>query len=464
MQNFRKVIEYLWPEVLLAGTQWYNDWRTDHLRHFANRCKIFFSLTAAAYVLHYYLVDVPNNKEPIEAWFLFRMAMATICALCVIFYSVPRWSDSRWAKLPAIVAMIAGCYTQAHVAVYFPEAPWIYPYIFVFSSVLVLATTPLKSLAFATPLMISFVNPLEQAGVPFYQLASATAVCAIVIFVVRTSSISDIRNFVLTQERDESRREIIKLGKEYEGRLRSFIPRVIYERLEYLVDEKKMSILEATVEVLRPRKQTVACLWSDIRGFTQDSENIDDFLSESVVPEVKACSDAVETHRGIPRKIGDLIFAYFDEANEHLNLARAVQAGIRISELNADLNATFSTIQVKRYILISTGEALIGNVGGLNSGVEITALGPPVNFLARLDEATKDPALSKHLSAGDIIMCPNSASALVPLGFCSEIKRIDIRAEGIEIRDFPDVKDVFVLHPTQRLNDIIQHIAANSST
>ena len=462
MPNIRNIIEFSLPELILEGTPWYKAWIEQHRRLAANRKRIFFTLCFFTYLGHYFFVDVPRGKEPLELWFAFRVSMAVICIGCVFFYSKPRVHSNSLFIWPAIVAMSLGCFFQAYVSVYFPEAPWIYPYIFCFSSVLVLGVSPMQSLAFAIPLMLSFIPPLTTAGVPLYQLVSATFVCGIVILVVRTAYISDIRNFLLTQERDESRGEVIKLGKEYENRLKSFIPRVIVSRIQMLMDERKKSALEATVDVLQPVKKHVACLWSDIRGFTQASNDLDEFLFESVVPEVKVSSDAIETYHGIPRKIGDLIFAYFDHPKLDCNVLRVILAGYALSELNKDRNETVSSINIKRYILISTGEAIVGNVGGFNSGVEITALGPPVNFLARLDDATKLPGLSKMLAPGDLLLCENTAKELLNIFADIPICPVDLEKVGVSIRDFPEVQRIYVLKPSEKIRDEIVEYYSNN--
>lgn len=455
--RLQRLIEYLWPELILKGTPWFSSWNLEHRKQFANRGKFFFSLVALGYLGHYYLVDIPNDKEPLEGWFIFRMSMAGISFVTVLAYFFEAFASSRFVKWPAFFVCAAACVTQAYVPVYFPEAPWFYPYLFIFTSILVLSTSPLKSLFFAIPTMFMFFTPLVEAGAPAYQLYSATVVSLIVIFGVRASYISEIRNYLLTRERDAFRDEVIDLGKEYESRLKSFIPRVIADRLEHLIENTKLSVLEATLEVLTPKKREVACFWSDIRGFTQGSKDIDKFLVDSVVPEVKACSDAVEDHEGIPRKIGDLIFAYFDGDDQRLNLLRSILAGFALSELNKDMNATVSTVDVNRFILVSIGEALVGNVGGLNSGVEITALGPPVNFLARLDDATKAPGLARHLEPGDIILSSASAALLSQMKVEMDCQRVCLRKESVDIRDFPEVEDVFVLRPSSEKHERLKH-------
>jgi len=458
MYRLRHILEYLWPELILKGTPWFDAWSRGHKKQFADRSKVFFALVGITYIGHYYLVDIPNNKTPIEAWFVFRMVMAALASFCIAIYFFKPFIETRYVKWPAICAMSAGCITQSFVPLYFSEAPWFYPYLFVFASVLVLGSSPIKSLLFATPIMLTYYFPLVSAGVPSYQLTSAMVVCMVVIFVVRTSYISDIRNYVLTKERDQYRDEVIELGKEFEDRLKSFIPRVIAERLQNLIDNTKMTVIEATLDVLTPKKKSVACLWSDIRGFTQGSKDLDDFLADSVIPEVKVCSDAVEKYEGIPRKIGDLIFAYFDSVENKLNLVRSLLAAFELSEINKDMNETVSTVNVKRYILVSSGEALVGNLGGMNSGVEITALGSPVNFLARLDDATKAPGLAKYLEPGDVVLCPRSAQMLLELDSEIDCVPVCLKSENVAIRDFPEVAQVFVLRPSTESHSRLQKV------
>jgi class 3 adenylate cyclase len=448
MNWLAKIVQFISPDLVLEGTTWEQEWRQSQRDRFVKVARVFFMGAGLGYVLHYFLYDKPYNLQPIESWFAFRASAAAMCLACFIFYLSP-FSRISWYRWPGALAMSIGCYAQAEVTLAHPEAPWIYPYVFVFAATLILQTTPIKSLTYALLTMATFVSPLLQAGVDFNDIWSATFFTALVAVVTRGAYHFELQSFVLTQEKDEQKQELIKMEKEFSGRLKSFIPRVIAGRIQEKIDSERMSVLEATVNVLSARRQNVACLFSDIRGFTQGSKDIDSFLVESVVPEIKACSDAVEEFDGIPRKIGDLIFAYFDSSTDNENLVKAVLAGISLSRLNEDMNATVSSVNVKRYILISSGDALVGNVGGLNSGVEITALGPPVNFLSRLDDATKDPNLAKFLEPGDLVLCESSAATLAGLGLKSQLAEIDLKGENVTIRDFPEVAKIYILRPTE---------------
>jgi class 3 adenylate cyclase len=460
VQRVRTLLSFLWPDLALAGSKWESEWNNAQSDRFTKTARIFFGLAAIGYLGHYFLIDIPNKKEPIELWFLFRMSITALC-LCTLFLFLTSYARKRWAKWVAAFVMALGCHAQAHVVLNYPDAPWIYPFVFTLCAALLLQYPPLKSLIFSTPLMASFFPPLLAANVAVDQLMSATFLTSLVIFVTRSAYIFELRAFLLTQERDESRQQVIELGRDYESRLKSFIPKVIADRLQQKIVDEGQSPLQATVNVLSARKQTVACLFSDIRGFTQNSKDMDTFLLDSALPEVKACSDAIEAHQGIPRKIGDLIFAYFDDHDDRLNLIRSLLAGLELSRLNRDLNYTNSSINVRRYILISVGDAIVGNVGGLNSGVEITALGPPVNFLSRLDDATKEPLLADKLVEGDLIVSKETANLLEKYEINIPLKKVAFGPSDFAIRDFSEVREVFIIHPDDTMvSNLSSHLTA----
>jgi len=216
-----------------------------------------------------------------------------------------------------------------------------------------------------------------------------------------------------------------------------------------------MTILQAIDEVLRPREKEIACLFSDIRGFTQGSRDLQGFVNKGVIPDVKKCSDSIEAHGGIPRKVGDLVFAYFDDDVVHRNLIRAVAAGISIARLNEDLNSTLSAQKIRRYILITTGDAIVGNIGGLDSSIEITALGSPVNFLSRVDELTKSPQLMLILQPSDILLSEVAMAHLMEMNIRVESTKISLKSLGLSLRDFPKEETLYTIRATEANYDAI---------
>jgi class 3 adenylate cyclase len=423
-------------------------WREKERNDFLAVAKIFFPVVAVLYLAHYWAFDLPMGLEPPAYWLIFRVSMVIVAVAAYAYYSSPLGRVGSYRT----VAMVAGaifCVSQAWVTYYYPEAPWIYCYVFVIVASLILRTSVIKSLIYALLLVALQWPILMKAGVAVPETVSATGVCILAIVAMRGSYLAEIRYFLLNQQNVDAQRRNIELNIEFTDRIKSFIPRQIATRLERHLKDRDTSVLNAIYEVLKPRKREIACLFSDIRGFTEGSKELDAFIRDSVLPNVKACTDAVENNGGIPRKIGDLIFAYFDDSSVHLNLIRAVAAGLEIARINEDQNLSAHNSQIQRYILISVGEAIVGNVGGFDSSVEITALGSPVNFLSRLDELTKHPELRKRLLSSDLVICDKSLRLLHDMNLRPEVTTIDLAKVGVSIRNFQDQTIIHAMRPTE---------------
>ena len=142
----------------------------------------------------------------------------------------------------------------------------------------------------------------------------------------------------------------------------------------------------------------------------------------------------------------------------HLNILRAIRAGVQVARLNEAMNLSTSEKPINRYILISAGEAMVGNFGGLDSSIEITALGTPVNFLSRLDDITKSPAIADRLESGDLILSSAVKEFVDKLEIDIHCEQIDLDNAEIEIRDFPEVRTLYKLAPTHDLEELLDEV------
>jgi class 3 adenylate cyclase len=454
MKWIESFITYCFPKILLDGKPWRAMWEEKDQQQFVTICKVFFFAAGVGYIGHFFFYDIPMGLHPIEDWLLFRSAAAAASFLAMFFYFSPL-ANTKLRKLPAIAATWLYCYTQAMITTWWDGTPWLYSFVFVSGCVMVVRASPLSTVVLAVIFMASQAPYLLEAGVPLSSIVSTAFVTIILVLILKSSYAADIRNFVLSQENIAAQKKLIELNIEFSDRLKAFIPKVIADRIETLVTQKQTSVLQAAVEVLRPRRTKVACLFSDIRGFTKDAKQLDAFIGQSVFPEMKACSNAVEEYGGIPRKIGDLIFAYFDAGDSSQNVIRCLLSGIAISRMNHELNSRGAGSEIRRYILVSTGEAIVGNLGGLDSSVEITALGPPVNFLSRLDELTKSPYLRSRLVPGDVLVCANTLESLKQSGIEIDVDSIDLLDEGLVVRDFPEVTTIYRLQEPTRTYEIL---------
>ncbi|MEQ8858639.1 MAG: adenylate/guanylate cyclase domain-containing protein [Pseudomonadales bacterium] len=442
MKWLEALVVYLFPTILLEGKPWKAMWEDKERDAFVRVCRFFFFGAGCLYVGHYFFYDRALGLEPLQDWFTFRMTAAGASFAAFAFYLTPLAYTSI-SKIPAVATVWLYCVSQAMIVTWWDGTPWLFAFVFIIASMMVVRLSPLNTLLLSTAIMLSQTPFLFDADVPPLSLISTAFVTLMVLAILRTSHVADIRNFVLNQENIAAQKKIIELNIEFTDRLRAFIPRVIADRLEAHVKQNHLTVIQAAVEVLKPRQALVACLFSDIRGFTKGSKDLDRFVDKSVLPEMKACSNVVEAHSGIPRKIGDLIFAYFDDQDIQENVLRCLLAGVEISRINRDLNDTITQSEIRRFILISSGEAVVGNLGGLDSSIEITALGPPVNFLSRLDELTKHPRLAALLRAGDILICSNTAEVLARSELKIDLEMVDLSGLELHVRDFPEAARIF---------------------
>ena len=448
MQVFDRIFSYLFPLSLLDTTPWSGIWKEKEKADFLSTARFFFSIGAVIYAGHYWFFDLPMELQPPELWLQFRSSMVAISLATFLYYISPLARRLTWYRVPAAVSMGVFAYFQARVTVWYPDAPYIYCFVLNVIFSLALRTSVFKSCAFSALVIIAQWPSLMESGLPIPHAVSASAVVLLAITTIRGSYAADIKYFLLNQQNIDAQKRNIELNIEFTDRLKSFIPAEIASRLERHLTDRGTSVLEAIYGVLRPKRRDIACLFSDIRGFTESSKNLDAFIRDSVVPNVKACTDALEDYGGIPRKIGDLLFAYFDHKSVHLNLLRAVLSGLEVARINEEHNYGANGSDIERYILISSGEAIVGNVGGFDSSVEITALGSPVNYLSRLDELTKHPRLRERLHSSDIILCDRSMELLSQLKITPDVETLDLTELGLAIRNFPEARRIHTMRPT----------------
>jgi class 3 adenylate cyclase len=442
-----KGIAYLFPASILENTPWVAIWQDQERERLCKTVKLFFPTAALLYLAHYWLFDLPMGLQPSKGWLTFRLGMVLTAVLAWAYYAFSAELLTQYRLVAALATWIF-CVSQAYVTVIYPQAPWLYCFVFSIASAMVLRTTALKSIGFMTPSLVAQWLILKDAVITTPEFLSAAGVSYLVVGILRGAYLDEIRYFLLTQGNLEAQRKNIELRIEFSERIKFFVPKHIAKRMESNLRAGDVSSIAAIYEVLEPRRKNVACLFSDIRGFTGSSKELDLYVKDLAIPNIQNCTQAIEEFGGIPRKIGDLVFAYFDHQNTETNVLCAILAGLEISLANAP-EMPDTQLLVKRYILISCGEAIVGNIGGLDSSVEITALGTPVNILSRLDDATKNPLIQARISSSDIILTAQVIEGLPHALRGLEITKIDLTAIGVKIRDFETERVIYCLSPTK---------------
>ncbi len=148
-------------------------------------------------------------------------------------------------------------------------------------------------------------------------------------------------------------------------------------------------------EILKVRDENVAIFFSDIRGFTQISENIGSsqklvaLLNRYMTPIVNEISDREGT---VDKFIGDAIMAYWNAPNQVENYAdKAVTSALEqikiLKQLNVELEKEFN-VTLNIGISIHTGLVTVGEMGSVGRS-DYTIIGDNVNLASRLEGLNK---------------------------------------------------------------------------
>ena len=438
------------PLRLFEGSPWRRIWEAKERRVIIVTSQAWLILATIAYAAHFYLFDRNQQLQPLQFWLFFRGAMVCVLLGTALLYASP-WIDllGRFYRVPSAIAMWLMAYTQALVTQWYSVDAWAFCFIFVLVSLLILRMSVLVSLVYILLIFASLWTPLKHAGLPTSYLISGAIVTMALMIAFKAAHIFGIRSFLLEQRGLQQQREVIELRMLLADQIRLLIPKVIAKRIERLVSEANMAVRGALNQVLQPRQKNVVCLYSDIRGYTQATQRSQAFLEKAVIPEMTAMNRIIDDLEGVPRKIGDLLFAYFDQPDQSKNAVNGLTAAIKLSLITQNVNQSTVLPTIRRYFLLASGSAWVGNMGGNDSSVEITALGSPVNFVARLDELTKQPEIQKVLHIGDIVMSEQMHRLVaehVPDLLVSELNLAELQ---VTVRDFAEVQKLYVVQAGQ---------------
>jgi adenylate cyclase len=200
--------------------------------------------------------------------------------------------------------------------------------------------------------------------------------------------------------------EVSSLAREMEGMrvgVRSFgryVPIALVRRL-----------LEAGgAPVLGGERRELTMLFSDIAGFTSQSESLPpEQLMQRISAYFQVMTEALEAHHGVVDKfIGDAIMALWNApAADTRHAHHACEAVLACRAANERLNAALAAEgmpPLPTRFGVHTGEVVVGNLGS-DERMQYTALGADVNLAARIE------GLNKHYRTAILVSDATRARA-----------------------------------------------------
>jgi adenylate cyclase len=184
----------------------------------------------------------------------------------------------------------------------------------------------------------------------------------------------------------------------------------------YMTQELAEELLKLDDAKLGGDRKEVSILFSDIRGYTSLTENMEAEEVVSMLNEYfESMVDAVFTHKGtLDKYIGDAIMAVFGSPlplEEHALMAvqTSIEMRHRLKIFNQNRVAK-NKPQIRIGIGINSDTVISGNIGS-SKRMEFTAIGDGVNLCSRLESVTKQYGCDIIISDNTYRLCDHQVWA-----------------------------------------------------
>jgi adenylate cyclase len=207
----------------------------------------------------------------------------------------------------------------------------------------------------------------------------------------------------------------------------------IKKQFEHYLDPRQVKKLQKNPDLLKlgGEKRYATFLFTDVRGFTSMSENLEpEQVTYIMNKALTVQQSAVQKHGGMVDKyIGDAMMAIFNApldlpAHENKAIDCAVDMQRDMESLNDEL-VDRGIPGVAIGIGINTGYAVIGNMGS-EQRFDYTAIGDAVNVGARLESGTKDAGVDILIGYNTAIKSDYILKKLEPLEVKGKEKPLDV--------------------------------------
>lgn len=458
----QRIILFFFPEINLEGTSWKTLWDQEIYRERWRKSYLLLGITGAVLLAHHWLVDAFVNPVPAENWLWYRIGYGSlgIVLAAVVYLSQSR--NSYIVSLPVLFYYIGLTALQTMTIHWDSRSPVLFTVLLPFMYLSLGAYSMRHALFFYACVVCSqmvivswYENDYVGSGAV---LTSSYLVLFVAVLMTSNSYSQKLKNFILRQKYSEKQADLIKHQKSLNQYLRGFLSKEHYLRLKSLSSSGE-SILSSIEKVFRPEMKMIACIYSDVRNYTERSRNEDNLFINGVMPNISELTGIVDNNRGIPRLVGDLIFSYFDFNEHEHSLIYALRSAAMMKSRNIELNKKLGIKPIERNFVVCSGEAMVGNIGPREHAREITALGSCVNLGHRLDDYAKT---NRSIPPSSIIVSSSVKEFLADRIDYHELEEISLQPNSV--KDFPELTFIYVIPNEKTLDKAINdYIGGNTS-
>ena len=209
-----------------------------------------------------------------------------------------------------------------------------------------------------------------------------------------------------------------------------------FELFQRMVSPAVIEKLNPNVIKLGGDRQLVTCLFADIRGFTNFSEQLDPVVLLDILNRyLGAAADAVLLHEGtLDKFLGDAVMAIFNApVHQEDHTMRAVRAALN---MRYDIMALHEVMEPQYRlsfgIAINVGEAVVGLVG-TKMRLDYTAIGDTINTAKRIQENAKAGQVLLSEAAYQQVKNVVVVNALEPM-------KVKGRVQPVQVYELLDLK------------------------
>lgn len=435
-----KILYFLFPSWILNTTPFADLWLEKKKRKFIQVTRVAMWTFGIGYALHYFFVDQPLGlaKES-EVWFYYRFGILFLSLLTVAITYIDQSKNYYISKIFYFITCSIAAWAQARSILWYSEVSSTWSFFITIVCSIFFVTESFLNIIFMSWLFSlqwpSFISSNQNQSL----LIGSCIVSYFILFLNIKNNQEEVENFLIVQKQIETERYLAEIQQSLGDQIKSFLPSVINNKIQNYL-RNGFTVTQAIDEVLRPKTINISVLFSDIRGFTKASMDTS-YVIDLVYPNIRHSTIIIEESKGVPRIIGDLLFAYFESVSVTPEQVFTTALDIlKINNIHNNVNSSFSGQKIIRYVVLDSGVATCGNLGGVESSREITALGVPVNRAARIDELSKILIKKKIIPNECIVM---SSDFYLALDNRFSAIEINLKEQNLEIRDFTNEEIIY---------------------